>query len=234
MINEGGCASPPMSFLAGNNNTDTSDVPPFPSSNTTCLPGHQPNVFAIIGASAGAAAVLLALCLMILLVLDRRRYRHKVSQFNKSVSFNIDPYNEKLITPRDSYTVSRPLLQSSTITRSSFISRHLRPPSESDIHDDDLLLPPSITRTPSGRHLRAPEDVPADLNSRCSTVSSESYYPSAHETETKVPLPAVIAQSLGSRGLPASPRDVYGNTSRSTSRATSRAPSRANSNRSII
>lgn len=219
-----------MSLPDGNNSTNTSDVP-SPSSITTCLPGPQPSIFAIIGASAGGAAVLLALCLMILLVLDRRRYRY-VSQFNKSDSSNKDSYNEKRTTIRDSYAVSQKpsLLQPSTITR-SFTSRHLRPPSEIP-EDDDLLLPPTITRTLSGRHLRAPADVPADLNSRCSTVSSESYYPSMFVRETKVPPIAVIAPSLGPRGLPASPRDGYkGSVSRSTSRS-SRAPSRANSNRS--
>jgi hypothetical protein len=221
-----------MSLPAGNTIiTNTSDI--LPSSSTTCLPGPQPSIFAIIGASAGGAAVLLALCLMILLILDRRRYRRQVSHFNKSVSFKTDSYKEKRTTPRDSYAVSQPsLLQPSTITR-SFTSRHLRPPSDTPDDDDDLLLPPTITRTLSGRHLRAPADVPADLNSRCSTVSAESYYPSVYETETKVPPLAVIAPSLGPRGLPASPRDGYkGNISRSTSRATSRAPSRANSNRS--
>ena len=242
MIACGGCASPPMSLPAGNNTINASDVfSIFPSlsSNSTCLPGPQPSIFAIVGASVGGAVVLLALCLIILLILDRRRYRREVSQFNKSVSFNIDPYNEKRITPQvihlsDSSTVSRPSpLQPSTITR-SFTSRHIRPPS--DISDDVLLPPVTINRSLSGRHLRAPSDVPADLNSRCSTVSTESYYPSMYETETKVPLPAVIAQSLGPRGLPASPRDgvtVGGNISRSTSRATSRAPSRATSKRSI-
>lgn len=234
-----------MSLPDGSNNTtSTSDIP-FPSSNTTCLPGPQPSIFAIIGASAGGAAVLLALCLMILLILDRRRY-HQDSHFNlnKSDSFNNDSYNEKRTTARDSYAVSqrlslrpsvRPsLLQPSTITR-SFTSRHLRPPSDIQEDDDDLLLPPTITRTPSGRHLRAPADVPADLNSRCSTVSTaESYYTSVYDRETKVPPLAVIAPSLGPRGLPASPRDGYkGSVSRSTSRSTSRAPSIANSNRSL-
>ena len=197
-----------------------------PSSSSTCLPGPQPSIFAIIGASVGGVAFLLAFFLMILLILDRRRYRRQVSQFNKSVSFNKDSYDEKRITPQvidfgDSSIDSKPsLLQPITISRSeSFTTRHLRAPS--DIPDDEVLLPPSITR-----HLRAPADVPADLNSRCSTVSSESYYPAVNEIETKVPLPAVIAQPLSPRGLPTSPRDASrGNISRSSSRATSRAPS---------
>lgn len=226
--------------LSAGNNISTSDIIsplPSPSSNSTCLPGPRPSIFAIIGASVGGAAVLLALCLAILLILDRRRYRREVSQFNKSVSFNINPYNEKRIGPQviqldNSPTISRPtLLQPSTITR-SFTSRHLDPPSDTD--DEDLLPPVTIGRSLSGRHLRAPSDVPADLNSRCSTVSTVSYYPSVYEAETKFPLPAVIAPSLGPRGLPASPRDgIGGNISRSTSRATSRAPSRATSKRSI-
>ena len=119
----------------------------------------------------------------------------------------------------NSFTVPQPtLLQPSTIIR-SFTSRHRAP---SNI-PDELLLPPTISRSLSGRHLRAPSDVPADLSSRCSTVSSESYYPSISETETKVPLPAVIAQSLSPRGLPSSPRDgLRGNISRENSRATSK------------
>ena len=238
-----GCASPPMPLPTGNiiNTSDIFSVLSSPNSNstTTCLPGPEPSIFVIIGASVGGAAVLLALCLMILLILDRRRYRRQVSQFNKSIAFNIDPFNEKRITPQmihyDSSSVPQTtLLQPSTIN-SSFVSRHLKAPSDMPDDDDDLLLPPTITRTLSGRHLRAPADVPADLNSRCSTVSTASYYPSVYEMETKVPLPALIAQSLNSpRGLPASPRDgSRGNVSRSTSRATSRAPSRATSKRSI-
>jgi hypothetical protein len=212
-----------MSLSAGNNIISTSDIHPSPS--TTCLHGPQPSIFAIIGASVGGAAVLLSLCLMTLLIRDRRRHRREVSQFNKSVSFNIDPYNEKRIAPQmihlgHSSTVRQSsLLQPSTITK-SFTSRHLKAPSY--IPDDEPLLPLTITRTLSGRHLRAPSDVPADLNSRCSTVSSESFYPSVYETETKLPLPAVIAQSLSPRGLPASPRHgVGGNVSRAPSRATS-------------
>lgn len=84
------------------------------------------------------------------------------------------------------------------------------------------LHPPPITRSLSSRHLRAPSDVPADLNSRCSTVSSESYYPSVYEREPKYPLPAVTTQSLNHRGsykLPATPRDGFrGNISRATSK----------------
>ena len=228
-----------MTLPAGNNINSSDIVLPSPSSSSTCLPGPQPSIFAIIGASVGGVAVLLALFLMILLILDRRRFRRHVSQCDKSASFtNIDSYNEKRITSQvidigNSSTDPQPsrpsLLQPFTIIR-SFTSRHLRAPS--DIPDDELLLPPSIAR-----HLRAPADVPADLNSRCSTVSSESYYPSVYETETKVPLPAVIAQPLSTlspRGLPSSPRDALrGNVSRSSSRATSRAPSRATSKRSI-
>ena len=80
---------------------------------------------------------------------------------------------------------------------------------------------PTITRSLSNRHLRAPSDVPADLNSRCSTVSTESFYPSVCETEAKNPPSSVNTPSL--RGLPATPRDgLRGNISRAPSRATSK------------
>lgn len=96
----------------------------------------------------------------------------------------------------------------------------------STVTQPTLLQPPTITRSLSGRHLRAPSDVPADLNSRCSTVSTESYYPSVYEREPKKPLPALIASSLNHRGshkLPTSPRDgLRVNLSRATSRTTSK------------
>ena len=224
----------------------------------------------IIGASVGGAAVLLAFCLTILFILDRRRYRRQVNQVKKSVSFSTDFFSEKgssQVTrlgdsyptefvkihvdtsdlsslkgyydkislaswsqavpehqyspplsdaklPKrpmnpfppdspDSFTIPQPsLLQPCTITR-PFTSRHSEAPSDIP---DDLLPPPMFTRSLSGRHLRAPSDVPADLNSRCSIVSSGSYYPSVAETETKVRFPAVFPQSLIPRVLLASPR----------------------------
>ena len=100
---------------------------------------------------------------------------------------------------------------------------HLSPIS-STIPQRTLLHSPTINRSLSGRHLRAPSDVPADLNSRCSTVSTESFYPSVYERELDPP-PALIIQSLNHRGsfLPTSPRDgPRGNISRAPSRATSK------------
>jgi hypothetical protein len=226
---------------------------------------------AIIAASVGGAAVLLAICLTIFFIRDRRRYQRQLTQIDKSVSSRTDSHNEKgtfpqmillgntspseyATTPVDTFDLpsekgyydkislaswsqpaedrySPPLSEAKQSLRRP--ATHLSPNS-STVPQRTLLQSPTINRSLSGRHLRAPSDVPADLNSRCSTVSSESYYPSMFERETKVPPLAVIAPSLGPRGLPASPRDAYkGSVSRSTSRSTSRAPSRANSNRSI-
>ena len=99
-------------------------------------------------------------------------------------------------------------------------------PNSSTVPQRTLLHSPTINRSLSGRHLRAPSDVPADLNSRCSTVSTESFYPSMYEREPDPPPPPLITQSLNIRGsfkLPASPRDgPRGNISRAPSRATSK------------
>jgi len=70
-----------------------------------------------------------------------------------------------------------------------------------------LLQPPPIGRSLSKRHLRAPSDVPADLNSRAwSADSSESFYPSVCET----PNSHVGSLNGRSAGLPASPRNGLG------------------------
>lgn len=99
-------------------------------------------------------------------------------------------------------------------------ANHFSPDSPT-VPERTLQHPPTITRSLSSRHLRAPSDVPADLTSRCSTVSTESFYPSVYETEAKNTPPSVNTPSL--RGLPATPRDgLRGNISRATSRATSK------------
>ena len=67
-----------------------------------------------------------------------------------------------------------------------------------------LLQSSTIARSLSGRHLRAPPDVPADLNSRAwSPVSVVSFYPSMCETDRHG------GTSINGRsvGLPTSPRD---------------------------
>lgn len=80
------------------------------------------------------------------------------------------------------------------------------------------LQSPMIFRSPSGRHLRAPPDVPADLNSRtCSTYSTVSAnpvhgYSSLSVTESsslRTPTPSSThGRSIsGGFGLPSSPRD---------------------------
>ena len=121
--------------------------------------------------------------------------------------------------PEDQYSPS----SSETKPLPRHPAHHLSP--YSSTVPEPTLLPPTITRSLSNRHLRAPSDVPADLNSRCSTVSSESYYPSVYEKEPKDPLPAVSLNhtfSLNHRGsykLPATPRDgLRGNVSRVTSK----------------
>lgn len=100
-------------------------------------------------------------------------------------------------------------------------------PNSSTVPQPTLPPPPTIARSLSGRHLRAPSDVPADLNSRCSTVSTESFYPSIYPSvNEREALPALNTQSLNHRGsfkLPTSPRDgPRGNISRAPSRATSK------------
>jgi len=92
-------------------------------------------------------------------------------------------------------------------------ANHLSDPVDSSlptVPQPTLLQPPQITRSLSKRHLRAPSDVPADLNSRAwSSVSSDSFYPSASDVEpSSLTSPTMShARSFKSVGLPTSPRD---------------------------
>lgn len=71
-----------------------------------------------------------------------------------------------------------------------------------------LLQPPLIGRSLSKRHLRAPSDVPADLNSRVwSTVSSDSFYPSPVSQTAQSYVGSIKGRSVG---LPTSPRSGLG------------------------
>lgn len=89
--------------------------------------------------------------------------------------------------------------------------------SGSSMVEPPLQQPSMIFRSPSGRHLRAPSDVPADLNPRGSSYSTISTNPfhSFVTLEESSPLRTPIAPSLtrgrsingGFVGLPSSPRD---------------------------
>lgn len=82
-------------------------------------------------------------------------------------------------------------------------------------------LSPVIFRSPSGRHLRAPPDVPADLSSRSgstySTVSTNTFrgYSAVTRTVTEScslrspTAPLLIRERTTNVGLPSSPRDRH-------------------------
>ena len=246
-------------------------LPGKPTSNCQVYFGSEWSArnVAIIGASVGGTAVLLAACLAIFFIRDRRRLQCQLTQFDSSVSSGTDSHNEKdtaphvillgntsptgfVKSPVDTFDLSSegyydkislaswseaqaiPEDQHSPLSEEA---KQLpqRPASHlshnsSTVPQPTLLEPPTITRSLSNRHLRAPSDVPADLNSRCSTVSAESFYPSVYpsdEREPPPPLPAlIITQSLDSKGslkLPASPRDgLRGYISRSRPRPASK------------
>ncbi|KAF8798929.1 hypothetical protein BYT27DRAFT_7150464 [Phlegmacium glaucopus] len=92
----------------------------------------------------------------------------------------------------------------------------------SPIVPQPALLSPMLFRSPSGRHLRAPSDVPADLNSRtCSTYSTVSTNPFRSHSSITVTEPSSLGtpttpswtrgRSINGRlvGLPSSPRDGH-------------------------
>jgi hypothetical protein len=165
-----------------------------------------------------------------------RRRRQNI-QLVRTGSLETDSYDEKRLFPRmivlDSPLSTQPSPEKGYYDRNSLMSWSQAVPEDqrelarsvnrlSDpivlgsptVPQPALLPPPTIARSLSGRHLRAPPDVPADLNSRAwSPISMVSFYPSVYETAPSS-LPTAISHggnSINGRsvGLPTSPRDGF-------------------------